>query len=246
MFCVNCGNQLGETSKFCNKCGNPIGNNQIRKTEVQNEALVDDEIQRAIYKLENEDIDEAEKIFENLAFTYHDPTAWTYIGMVKLYKLDSGETNVQQALNCFIKASKLSPSLKEQHQNTYCEISMQQIEKFRDYYLEIKQQAKKAKSSRRWNFVLMGLSAGIGNSTNKNNGNQTFRAIAGAGGAAYALQQANKNFERYKNAEQLLNFFNETIKQLVAGIKSYCSENQAVYQGFLDKMSQLNLSSFVQ
>ncbi len=219
--------------------------NNNRDKELVGETSIDIELKRGIYKLENEDIAGAESIFENLALTHNVPMAWIYIGGIKLGQLDSGKTSVNQALNCFLKASELLPELREKYQETYCDLSLQQIERFCNYYLETKQQRKKAKSNKIWSAVLMGLSVGYGNKRSDNN-NNVFRGMTGAAGAAYSFQQMNKSSIQKTEAENRLSFLENTITQLIKGVDSFCSDNQGLYQRFVgrinDRIKELNLT----
>jgi hypothetical protein len=166
------------------------------------------------------------------------------LGGIKLHQLDSGKTKVQQAINCFNRAVELNPDSKGQYQETYSNVSLQQIEKFRNYYLETKQHEKKAKRGRFWNAALMGAAIGYGNQRT-NSSNSVFRGTAGVAGAAYAIDRMNKNSMQKQEAKNLLPFYQEIIKQLVEGVRSYCSDNLTVYQEFLNKTNQLNLAAFI-
>ena len=235
MYCKNCGNQLNSIARFCNKCGTPV-DTRVSKVESSQDTLVDTEFKKAIYKLENEEIEEAQRIFEDLAFAHNAPTAWIYLGGIKLGQLDTGETTVQQALNCFNKALEINPILKEDYQETYYELSIQQIEKFRNYYLNTKKQASKANRKAFGGLAFSGLSLLLGSQSKT-----TTNKILGDAGAVYGGYRANKNFQNNKDVKQLLPFYEMTIKQLAQGIKSYCSDNKNIYQNFLTKMSQFKL-----
>jgi len=237
MYCSHCGNQLKEGSKFCNKCGGLVGNSNSTEAESPKVTLVDTELKKGIYKLQNGDLVEAEKIFENLAFTHGLSIAWVYLGGIKLRQLESGKTNVQQALNCFAKATELSPESRGQYQIAYCDISLWQIKNFCNRYLETKKQASKAKSRAFGGLALGGLSLLLGNQSNK-----TTSKILGDAGAAYGGYRASKNFLQSKDAKQLLSFYNTGIAQLIEGVKIYCSDNAEVYQKFINGINQFSLS----
>ncbi len=240
MHCVHCGNQINTEAHFCNKCGKSV--TSISEHETESDEAYSKEWKKAIYKLESGDVEEAGKIFEDIAFTYDDPAAWIALGGNKFARLGSDEVTVQQALNCFTKASELNPSSRTEYQTTFRDFSLQSLEAFCQVYAAVKQEAKKAKSGRRWNLALAGLSAVLGNRpVNRNNGNPTFRAMAGVGGAAYGLHKAGQHFDEFKEAEGLLNFLEETIKELILGVHSFCLENREVYQEFLVKVNQLGL-----
>jgi hypothetical protein len=202
------------------------------------QSLIDTEFKRAIYKLDNGDVAGAENIFENLAFTYNVPMAWIAIGNIKLNQLETGKTSVQQALKCFVKASDLLSGEKPYYQSLYCESSLRQIEKLLNYYSDIRQKAKKAKSSKKWNLLGMALSIGLGNQ-NSNSGNNAFRGTAGVAGAAYSLNQLKNNSMQAKEAEKLLSILDATIKQVIDGVKYFCSDNQNVYQEFLKQIERI-------
>ena len=236
MYCSHCGNQLKDGSKFCNKCGGSLGNSQNHEPE-GSKNLVDAEFKKGVYKLQNGDTVEAEKIFEDLAITHGVPMAWVYIGGIKLKQLELGKTNVQQALNCFIKASQLSPESKGQNQVIYCDVSLWQIKNFCGRYLEAKKQAGKAKGRAFGGLALGGLAMLLGNQSNK-----TTNKILGDAGAIYGGYRASKNFSQSKDAKQLLSFYNNTIAQLIEGVKIYCSDNNDVYQKFINGVNQFSLS----
>jgi len=238
MYCSHCGNQFKEGSKFCNKCGGSVGISQIPKQEESKESVIDTEFKKGAYKLQNGDMAEAEKIFENLAFAHNVPMAWVYIGGIKLKQLESGKTNVQQALNCFIKASELSPESKAQNQTIYCDVSLWQIKNLCNRYLETKKQVGKAKGRAFGGLALGGLSLLLGNQSNK-----TTSKILGDAGAIYGGYQASKNFSQSKDAKQLLSFYNNTIAQLIEGVKIYCSDNNDVYQKFINGVNQFSLAN---
>ena len=236
MFCTKCGNKIMESANFCNYCGNK-NSSQESGLSLNQEAFIEAELKKGIFKLENEDIASAEKIFEELALTHDVPVAWIYIGGIKLSQLDSEKATVQQALNCFKKASEILPELREDHQETYCDLSIQQIEKFYNYYLLAKRESNKATGKMWGNVALGGLSLILGNNAK----NKTFGAVLGTAGAGVGAYHAGKNISQKRDAKQILSFYNETIKQLIGGVKSYCSDNREVYAEFLNKIHGLKL-----
>ncbi len=238
MFCNNCGSRIDRNSKFCKNCGQSLAVDIDGETKTPQNAFIDTELKKVEYKIENDDLVGAENILENLAIEHGLPIAWIYIGAIKMGQLGTGKTTVQQALNCFIRASELEPSRKEEYQSTYCDLSLQQIEKFRNFYFVTKKQAKKAKSSKRWNAVLVGLSVGLGNQ-HSNNGNNAFRGTAGVAGAAYAINQISKKSTQYQEAGDFLLFVDKTMRQLIAGANSFCSNNQSLYKSFSESLSQI-------
>jgi len=236
MFCQNCGNQINEGMRFCNKCGKPISSNDDYRSEAVDKTI-EIEFEKAAYKLQNGEVDEAQNILEDLAFAHNLPMAWVYLGVIKFGKLDSGETNVQQALNCFIKAAEIDPASQAEYQQTYQDLSVGQIEVFYSEYLEAKKHAGKAKGRAFGSVALGGLSLLLGNRSNK-----TSNQILGDAGAAYGAYRASQNFSQSNEIKQLLPFYEETIKQLIDGVRVYCSDNLTIYGRFLTRMGELNLS----
>lgn len=237
MYCKNCGEKMADGAQFCGKCGVSVDNKDPQNQEVYKENSIDIEFKRGVYKLENGDMVGAEKIFEDLAFKHSAPMAWVYIGGIKLGQLDSGGSTVQQALNCFIKASQINPASKEMYQSIFCDISTKQIEKFYNQYLLTKKQAGKA-SRRSWGgLALGGLSLLFANQS-QSTGNK----VLGGAGVIYGAYRSNKNFSNSRDIKQLLPFYITTIKQLVAGVESFCSDNKNVYQDFLNKTNRLKLA----
>ncbi len=237
MYCKHCGEKMTNGAQFCGKCGVLVDNKGPQNQEMYKESSLDVELKRGVYKLENGDMAGAEKIFEDLAFKYNAPMAWVYIGGIKLGQLDSGESTVQQALNCFVKASQINPTSKEMYQSIFCDIATKQIEKFYNQYFLTKKQAGKA-SRRGWgSLALGGLSLLFANQS-QTLGN---KMLGGAGGI-YGAYRANKNFSNSSNAKQLLSFYITTIKQLVAGVGSFCSDSKNIYQDFLNKTNRLKLA----
>jgi hypothetical protein len=235
MFCKKCGNQLKIGVNFCSKCGNQIGQNE--KSLIKND-FIDVEFKRGIYKLENEDFVGAGKIFEELAFTYDSSMAWIYLGLTKFAQLRTGVTNINQILDCFERGTELSLASKKQYQKIYYEVSFEQIQNFSNWLLDIKNKSKKAKSGRFWNTVLLGVAAGYG-SHKSDKSNNVFTGVTGVAGSAYALNKMGIHSDEIKNLGDIEDFIMDIIRQLVIGIKSYCGDNQEIWQSFVEKVKQI-------
>lgn len=214
-----------------------------RTRDTTQDDLVSTELKRGAFKLQNEDYEEAEKIFENVAVTYDDPTAWMCLGGIKFHQLDSGKSKVQGAILCFEKALEFDPDSKKQYQQSLAEMSLQQIEKLRDSYLDTKMQVKKAGRGLFWNALLTGAAIGYG-SQRSSKGNNVFRGAAGVAGSAYALNRVGQHSSNKKELKNLLPFYQQTVKELVEGARLYCSDNLPLYRDFLEKLDQLKLPSF--
>ena len=194
-----------------------------------------------VYKFENGDVDAAEKIFENLAVIHDFPPAWIYLGSVKFLQINSEKTTVKQVLNCYLKARELNPSGYKDFQKSYYNYSLGLIEYFCNKYSETKKEINKANSKMWGNAALGGLSLLVGNNTK----NRTFGAIAGSVGAGVAGYHTSKNITQKRDAKQLLSFYSENIKQLIDGVKFYCSDGEEIYPLFKNKIELLGLSAYL-
>lgn len=198
------------------------------------------EYKRAVYKWENGNTAEAEKIFEDLAITHDLPQAWAQLGAIKFIQINSGDATVQQALNCFTRASNLDLLSKELFQETYCHASLKSIQQYCLWYLQTKKEIG-ASTRKMWgNVALAGISLLVGNNTK----NKTLGAIAGAGGAAAGAYGANRNRMQRMDAKQRLAFHEGTIRNLVAGVNQFCEDNQPLRIEFSKKIAALGEQNY--
>lgn len=239
MFCKKCGNQLKADYNFCSKCGNQI--NQNEKSLIKND-FIDVEFKKGTYKFENEDFVGAGKIFEELAFTYNSSMAWIYLGLTKFAQLRTGATNVNQILDCFKRGTELSLASKKQYQKIYYEVSFEQIQNFSNWFLDIKNKSKKAKDSKFWNTVLLGAAISYG-SHKSDKSNNVFAGVAGVAGSAYALNKMGAHSDEIKNLGDMEDFILNNIRQIAIGVKSYCGDNQEIWQSFVEKVEKIILSN---
>jgi hypothetical protein len=75
--------------------------------------IIDSKLERAEYKVENGDLEGAEKILEEIAFTYNEPRAWRAIGEIKFKQIEEGKDTIGQALDCFYKSIDQREDRKE-------------------------------------------------------------------------------------------------------------------------------------
>jgi hypothetical protein len=140
--------------------------------------------------------------------------------------------------DCFTKASKSLPQAKSVLQVMYSSLSRQLIARFVNLHMETITEMKKEKSGRFWNTALMGLSAGIGNQRSKT-GNNAFRAAAGVAGAAYGINKMGQHSQNLKEAENVKLFIEDTISQLIAGVKIFCSDYELAYKPFSEYIERI-------
>jgi curved DNA-binding protein CbpA len=210
------------------------------------DAQYDVKLKQATYKIQNGDLAGAESILEEIAFSEgasQASLAWVYLGGIKLEYMLSGKSNASQALNCFQKAVQINPSEKTNYQRVFYNASIKLIQQMLNDYLEIQKMAKKAGHRALGGLALGGLSLLLGSQARRKN--NTFGAMAGAAGGAYGGYRSLANHQQSKNAQQQLVFYNTAIKQLMGAVKSYCSDNQTVYQDYLNKIKQLGLSGWL-
>jgi len=211
--------------------------------DLETQKYIEQEFKKALYKLENNDFATAESIFENIALTYDNATAWAYIGAIKLGQVNTGNTTVNQALKCFHRAFVLNPSSKSEYQKSYISLSLGQLETLRDNWIETKKHGKEASHARLWNGALMGISIGLG--SQKTKGNNVFRGVAGVAGAGYAANRMAKNTMTSRSTKEALPIIEETMRQVVAGVRLFCSDNHELYQPFLEKINSFGFSQKV-
>jgi hypothetical protein len=254
MSCNICGSQINPNQEFCDNCGtittaenllavamlSAIAMKDINFPKVDDpvQNFIHNEAKKAGYKLDNGDMSGAENIYENLAISHNVSLAWLYLGKLKLLQLESGTGSVKQALNCFAKASEKLPAAKIVYQGMYASLSRQLIAKFLNLYLETIAETKKAKSGRFWNAALVGLSVGLGNQRSKN-GNNAFRGAAGVAGAAYGLNKINRHSQNLQESEAVKVFLENTISQLIAGVKIFCSDYEPAYKDFSEYIERI-------
>jgi hypothetical protein len=254
MTCNICGAQINPNNEFCDNCETATTAEDLLSTAMLDaikmqdinfpksdnsiEDFVHNEFKKAGYKLSNENLSEAEAIYENLAISYNVPMAWVYLGKLKLLQLENGTGSVKQALNCFTKASEKLPVAKNVYQVMYSALSRQLIARFINLHTETVAEMKEAKSGRFWNAALVGLSAGLGNQRSKT-GNNTFRGAAGVAGAAYGLNKIGQHSQNLKGAANTKLLLENTISQLVAGVKIFCSDYELVYKPFSDYVERI-------
>jgi len=254
MLCNICGSQINLNQEFCDNCETITTAEDLLSTAMLDaikmqdinfpksdkpvEDFVHDEFKKAGYKLSNEDLSAAEAIYENLAISYNVPMAWCYLGKLKLLQLEDGTGSVKQALNCFTKASEKLPVAKNVYQVMYVALSRQLIARFLNLYSETIAETKKAKSGRFWNAALVGLSVGLGNQNTKT-GNNTFRGAAGVAGAAYGLNKIGQHSQSLKETEDIKLSIENTISQLIAGVKIFCSDYEPAYKPFSEYIEKI-------
>ncbi len=210
----------------------------------ENQNHIAREFKKALYKLENQDFTEAERILEDLALAYDVPMAWAYIGAIKFGQLNTGGATVQQALNCFSRATGLNPSGKSEYQEAYIKLSLGQLEALKEDWYETKKHGKKAARSRLWNAAALGVAVGLGNQKTKT-GNNIFRGTAGVAGAAYTLNRIQKHSQETKSAKEGLAIIEETMRQVLRGVREFCSDNILLYGPFLEKANNFGFSDKV-
>jgi hypothetical protein len=258
MLCKICGSELNQNKEFCDNCGtiitaenlltsamsDAIGMKDINfpKGESSVQDLINNEVKRAGYKIDNGDLRGAEDIYENIAISYDVPSAWWYLGKLKLLQLENGVETVKQALNCFTKASELLPGAKSLYQVTYCSISRQLIARFINFYLGAIKDAKKQKSGRFWNAAIIGLSIGLGN-RHSDTGNNAFRGAAGVAGTLYGINKINQHSQSLKDIESKKLFLKNTISQLILGVKMFCSDYELIYKPFSEYIEKITSSN---
>lgn len=201
--------------------------------------FIDTELKKAAYKIENNDLIGAENIYENIAITYNEPMVWVAIGNLKFQQLETGETTVQQALNCFSRAVLAAPNERNFFENTYCELSILLIDKFHTFYTNVQKKIKEEKTGKFWNIVLTGAAIGFGVSRS-NNTNNVFKGVAGTAGAVYGLHKVGEHSRGLKDVETAKAFLENTIKDLIRGVKNFCADNPSVYKKFTDHLDQLS------
>jgi hypothetical protein len=254
MPCNICGSEINQNQEFCENCGTvttaedllsiamldaiKMKDINFPKSDKLNQDFIHNEIKKAGYKLSNEDLVGAEAIYENIAVSYNVPAAWLYLGRLKLLQLENGTGTVKQALNCFTKASEKLPGAKPVYQVMYSSLSRQLIARFLNLYLETIAETKKAKSGRFWNVALVGLSVGLGNQRSKT-GNNAFRGAAGVAGAAYGLNKINQHSQNLAASEDVKNFLENTISQLIAGVEVFCSDYEPAYKDFSEYIERI-------
>ena len=89
----------------------------------------------------------------------------------------------------------------------------------------------------------MGLAIGLGSQKAKSN--NVFRGVAGVAGAGYAANRMAKNTMASRSAKEVLPIIEETMRQVVAGVRLFCSENHELYQPFLEKINNFGFSQKV-
>ncbi len=254
MYCNICGSQINSDQEFCYNCDTvttaedllsiamldaiKMKDIDFPKTGKPTQDLIHTEIKKAGYRISNEDISGAENIYENLAISYNVPMAWLYLGKLKLLELENGAGTVKQALDCFTKASEKLPAAKTVYQVMYVSLSRQLIARFINLYLETIAETKKAKSGRFWNAALVGLSVGLGNQRSKT-GNNAFRGAAGVAGAAYGLNKIGQHSQNLQETERIKVFLENTISQLIAGVKIFCSDYEPAYKSFSEYIERI-------
>jgi tetratricopeptide (TPR) repeat protein len=211
--------------------------------EFETQKYIEQEFKKALYKLEDNDFATAESIFENIALTYDNATAWAYIGAIKMGQVSAGTTTVDQALKCFHRAVALDPSSKSDYQKSWIALSMGQLEALRDSWFDTYKHKKDARHAQIWNGALMGLSIGLGNQKTK--GNNVFRGVAGVAGAGYAASGIVKNTTNARSAKEALRIIEETMRQVLRGAKQFCSDDDALYKPFLEKVYNFRFANRV-
>ncbi len=254
MLCNICGSKINPDQEFCGNCDTvttaedllstamldaiKIRGIDFLKSDNPAQNLINTEVKKAGYKLSNEDISGAEAIYENIAISYNVPMAWLYLGELKLLQLEGGTGTVKQALNCFTKASELLPGAKTLYQVKYLSLSRQLIAKFLNLYSETIASAKREKSGRFWSAAIVGLSIGLGNQRSKN-GNNVFRGAAGVAGAVHGLNKMGQHSQNLKDVESVKLFLENTISQLIAGVKMFCSDYEPAYKSFSEYVERI-------
>ena len=173
MYCEKCGNEISEPMNFCGNCGNKIAdkesvdelidsivneNNLAMPWEVKERKriadvdIIDLELEKAEYKLDNGDLSGAEKIFEELALRYDDTKAWRGVGEIKFKQLESGKSTVAQVLNCFNKmlcsTHKPDQRSKENAQKLFVSLSLSWVMDFAPKTWAIKRKTFKSKKDK--------------------------------------------------------------------------------------------------
>ncbi len=254
MVCKICGSELSPNQEFCANCDTVTSAEDLLSVAMldaikmkdinfpkENDPvknLINTEIKKAGYKLFNEDLAGAESIYENLAISYNVPMAWVYLGKLKLLELENGTGTVKQALNCFTKASEKLPAAKIVYQAMYAALSRQLIARFVNLYLETIAETKKAKRGRLWNAALVGLSVGMGNKRSNAN-NNVFRGAAGVAGVMYGLKKIGQHSQNLQDTQQMRLLLENTISQLITGVKTFCSDYESVYKPFSEYIGRI-------
>ena len=254
MFCKICGSQINPEQEFCDNCDTvttaedlfsttmldaikmqdinfPKGNDPIQD-------FIHNEFKKAGYKLSNEDLSGAEAIYENIAISHNVPMAWIYLGKIKLLQLENGIGTIKQALNCFMKASELLPAAKPVYQIMYLALSRQLIARLLNIYSEKVTETKRAKSGKLWSAALVGLSVGLGGQRSKT-GNDAFRGAAGVFGAVYGLNKIRQHSQNLKEVEEKKLFLENTILQLIVGVKTFCLDCEPGYRSFSEYVERM-------
>ena len=171
-------------------------------------------LKRGVYKLENGEFEEAEKIFEDLAIEADLPIAWIQIGNIKLSQVGLGKATVRQVLNCFERAVSLAPGERRRYEDLYASLSLEQLHECSGLYKNIRRAIKENKSGKTWNYVLAGASAAIGAKKGNGTGNNTFRAFAGAAGAAYGLHRAAQKSTQVEISKNTLIYLEKSMMEI--------------------------------
>ena len=200
-------------------------------------SLVAAKLKRALYKYENGDIDQAENLFEELVFTHDAPEAYGFLGIIKLDRFGDGKTTIRQAIDCFKKAVEAAPTLKSDIQEKYCEKSIERIDAFHQFYENAVAERGNAKNRAWTSLALAGLGLAV-----SNHGKKTGTKILGGTSTVYGTVSAGTNFSRVKDIKKLMEIYENHIKELAEGVRSFCSDNVRVYQSFIDGMNQRGLN----
>jgi len=192
------------------------------------------EFKKGVYKFTCGEFDEAKKIFEDLAFGQNFGEAWVYLGALKVLNLESGETTVQQAVECFSRADSLLPERVNQHQALYSEFTLPMIKYFCNKYEDVKSQSSSAKRKTFGSIAFSGLSLLLGSQAKKSGSK-----LLGAVGGVYGAYSAQQNRQEAGDMQQLVEFYKKIIVQLVASVTMYCHENKNVYLEFQNKIKEL-------
>jgi hypothetical protein len=78
----------------------------------------------------------------------------------------------------------------------------------------------------------------LGNQRSKT-GNNAFRGAAGVAGAAYGLNKINQYSKSLEESEDVIEFLQDTVAQLITGVVDFCSDSTA-YQSFYEYIERVS------
>ena len=201
------------------------------------ENSIDSEIKMGMYKLDNGDLKEAEKIFEKLAVVNNIGVGWIYLGIIKFKYFEQEQGNVAQILKTFQNAQKIVPEEKKRLQDLYYRFSIDLIKKSLDCWNHAKREKSK-NSGKMWgNLTLGGISLLVGNNTS----NRTLGTVIGSTGAGMSGYHASKNISQKINAKQAMEFYSHRIQELTEGIEIFCEDNDEISDDFDETLKLLKL-----